>query len=1091
MSHRWGKNYTTAITPVVFGGLFIAYLSLWGRSIPTRAAPLLQETATNTEPVPSDTPTLHSSATPSSSPSPSSTNTTFIEASATSTASTTLLIASSTHTTSPTPSPALAVQLESAAAYAPITILINEVAWSGTNASSYDEWIELHNPGVENIDLSGWILVADDDSPHVSLAGSIAPGGFYLLERSDEDTVANIPADLIYTGTLSNSGEVLRLLGPSGELVDSANLSGGNWPAGNADPRAAMMRIGVIDDNDSAWDTSTTTTIGLDANGDPIIGSPRAANGTEAVPTATPSNTLTASPTATPSSTTTPTQTHTPITTENIVVINEIAWAGTAASSNDEWIELHNPNEFTVDLTGWGLSAEDGSPEIKLSGSIPPGGYFLLERTDDTTIRDLPADLIYTGSLSNGGETLYLFNAANIRIDAVYMVNGAWPGGTTGSGSPPYASLERGDLAGTFWGSNNGSICNGSDADGNPINGTPKQNNSIAQSFQHSKTPTTTSTTTGTTTPSSTTSSTSTPTPTPTLTQTSTLTPSATATPSPTATYTATASQTPSPTATLTHYYFPAGIIRINEVAWAGTLASGYDEWIELYNPGAYVIDLTGWTLAAADEAPSIELGGRIPAQGYYLLERTDDNTISNIPADLIYTGTLSNDGETLYLRGPNGEIIDIANTDGDDWPAGDADRRTSMERFGNEDIWGSNSEVITNGRDSNGNPINGTPKYANSVWFPTQTPTNTSTPTSTPSPTPTATTVRPQRVIFNEIAWMGTIGHYNDEWIELLNPNADAINLDGWRITAADGSPDFTISGIIQPWGYFLLERTDDTTIRDIPADFIYTGSMSNSGELLYLFAPSGEIVDIVAPINGGWPAGDAALHISMERRTTTMAGISTWSHNTRFIRNGYDVDGYRVNGTPRQRNSLEFPTPTPTAIPKDALILINEFLPRARYDWNGDGRFTVSDEFIEVVNAGTIMVNLEGWLLDDLEEKFTPYEIPSIQLAPGETYAFFRSETHISLGDDGDTIYLFNSAMELVDEKQYNFAKDINISWCRANIHAPIHYPCWPTPGDTNAPYPQPDREPPASFPNTPTPAFPPDGQLIPKGLRILGYT
>ena len=1075
MSHHWGKNYTRTITPVVIGGLFIAYLSLWGHNIPTRAAPLLHETATNTEPVPSDTPTPHNSATPSSSPSPSSTNTTFIETSATSTASTTLLIASSTHTTSPTPdpNPIPMVQFESAAAYAPLTILINEIAWSGTNASSYDEWIELHNPGVENIDLSGWILVADDGSPHVSLVGGIAPGGFYLLERSGEDTVANISADLIYTGTLSNSGEILRLLGPSGELVDSANLNGGSWPAGNADPRAAMMRIGVINDNDSAWAGSTTTTIGLDANGDPIIGSPRAANSTEIVPTATPSGTLTGSPTATSSSTTTPTRTHTPNTPENII-INEIAWAGSAASSNDEWIELYNPNTFAIDITGWGLIAEDGSPEIELSGSIPPGGYFLLERTDDTTIRDLTADLIYTGSLSNSGETLYLYNAATIRIDAVNMVNGAWPGGTTGSGSPPYASLERGDAAGTFWGSNNGIIRNGSDADGNPINGTPKQANSIAQFIQHSNTPTATSTTTSTATPSSTTSPISTP----------------TATPSPTTTYTATASQTPSPTATLTPYYFPAGIIRINEVAWAGTLASGYDEWIELYNPGAYVIDLTGWTLIAADETPSIELEGRIPAQGYYLLERTDDNTISNIPADLIYTGTLSNDGETLYLRGPNGEVIDIANTNGDDWPAGDADGRNSMERFDNEDVWGSNSGVITNGRDSNGNPINGTPKYANSVWFPTQTPTDTSTPTSTPSPTPTATTVRPQRVIFNEIAWMGTIGHYNDEWIELLNPNADAINLEGWRITAADGSPDFTMSGIIQPWGYFLLERTDDTTIRDIPADFIYTGSMSNSGELLYLLAPNGEIVDIAAPINGNWPAGDAALHISMERRTTTMAGISTWSNNTRFVRNGYDVDGYRVNGTPRQRNSLEFPTPTPTTIPKDALILINEFLPRARYDWNGDGRFTVSDEFIEVINAGAVTVNLEGWLLDDFEEKFTPYVIPSIQLAPGETYVFFRSETHISLGDKGDTIFLFNSAMELVDEKQYNFAKDINISWCRANIHTPIHYPCWPTPGDTNAPYPPPEREPPASFPIIPMPAFPPDGHIIPKGLHVYGY-
>jgi hypothetical protein len=35
------------------------------------------------------------------------------------------------------------------------TIVINEIAWSGTAASYADEWIELHNPSPQPIDLSG------------------------------------------------------------------------------------------------------------------------------------------------------------------------------------------------------------------------------------------------------------------------------------------------------------------------------------------------------------------------------------------------------------------------------------------------------------------------------------------------------------------------------------------------------------------------------------------------------------------------------------------------------------------------------------------------------------------------------------------------------------------------------------------------------------------------------------------------------------------------------------------------------------------------------------------------------------------------
>jgi len=39
---------------------------------------------------------------------------------------------------------------------------------------------------------------------------------------------------------------------------------------------------------------------------------------------------------------------------------------------------------------------------------------------------------------------------------------------------------------------------------------------------------------------------------------------------------------------------------------------------------------------------------GFITAHGFYLLERTDDTTVSDIGADQIYTGGLNNNGETL-----------------------------------------------------------------------------------------------------------------------------------------------------------------------------------------------------------------------------------------------------------------------------------------------------------------------------------------------------------------------------------------------------------------------------------------------------------
>jgi hypothetical protein len=98
------------------------------------------------------------------------------------------------------------------------------------------------------------------------------------------------------------------------------------------------------------------------------------------------------------------------------VVISEIAWIGTTASHADEWIELYNNTGGDIDLTGWTLQAADGTPSIALVGTIPAGGHFLLERTDDDSEPLVTADQIYTGALSNEGEDLVLSDGGGHRF---------------------------------------------------------------------------------------------------------------------------------------------------------------------------------------------------------------------------------------------------------------------------------------------------------------------------------------------------------------------------------------------------------------------------------------------------------------------------------------------------------------------------------------------------------------------------------------------------------------------------------------------------------------------------------------------------
>ena len=140
----------------------------------------------------------------------------------------------------------------------------------------------------------------------------------------------------------------------------------------------------------------------------------------------------------------------------------------------------------------------------------------------------------------------------------------------------------------------------------------------------------------------------------------------------------------------------------INEIAWMGTVASPNDEWMELYNPSDSLVSLDGWVLEAADGTPKINLEGTISASGFFLLERTDDNTVPDIPADQIYTGALSNDGENLILKDVNGATVHQVDASAG-WPAGDNTTKETMQ-------WNGSSWITAPGTPKAANPSSGTP---------------------------------------------------------------------------------------------------------------------------------------------------------------------------------------------------------------------------------------------------------------------------------------------------------------------------------------------------------------------------------------------
>ena len=368
------------------------------------------------------------------------------------------------------------------------------------------------------------------------------------------------------------------------------------------------------------------------------------------------------------------------------------------------------------------------------------------------------------------------------------------------------------------WVTNNGTEKkNGTDAAGNPIYGTPGQQN---WGFTVTLTPT------------------------PSNTATYTITPTRTNTPTPTRTNTPTPSNTPKPVASLT--------ILISEVAWGGTQATFYDEWIELYNPGDTQVNLSGWTLTS-DDGLSITLTGIIPAKGFYLLEREDDNTISDVAANQTYTGTLDNGGAVLQLTSPGGSIVDRANADGGYWPAGQnyypygtMERRAVIAD--SPTAWITNTGAVKNGKDANGNPIYGTPKQTNWAFSvtptPSPTPTITRTPTKTRTPFPTRTnTPVPGKLVLNEILprpgldWnKDGVTDVFDEYIEIMNIGGRDATTSGWRLDdeVNQDSPLFTLPNVTVKPGAKVVFYASETGIR-----------LSDAGDTVRLLFPSGQVAD------------------------------------------------------------------------------------------------------------------------------------------------------------------------------------------------------------------------------------------------------
>lgn len=257
--------------------------------------------------------------------------------------------------------------------------------------------------------------------------------------------------------------------------------------------------------------------------------------------------------------------------------------------------------------------------------------------------------------------------------------------------------------------------------------------------------------------------------------------------------------------------------VRFNEIAWMGTVISANDEWLELYNQDDEEVDLAGWALnvwesqKAKEEGKSkkisISLKGKISAKGYYLLERTDDESVPDEKADQIYTGALSNEGAYLELENSLGEVVDKLDFSSG-WPGGDNNLKLTLERDEEEDDWHTASLV------------GGTPRKKNSPR------------PEEPEPEENVCVLPSGEVFINE--WLPNPEGVDkgNEWLELFNSSRESVQLNGWKIGNSSGRFFFLDDLVIPDQAFLLL---------NLPTSF----SLKNQSEQLVLFDCGGNIQD------------------------------------------------------------------------------------------------------------------------------------------------------------------------------------------------------------------------------------------------------